>query len=591
MNMSDMGGDTGVPGVDATTLVLRIVLLSATAVVTGIGLLRPLVPSATRHTVLVAWAASAVAAVGDLISVLALKVNLPFALAHLVLVLGLPLLLRWSTPPAAAGFGLAAVLIGEISLGHKGLGFLADTAYTLGVAIWLGLTVLSRRHAPAGWTNTSLRPAAVAVAIAVTLALAGVLRLTLSGIGFDRRLYESAFGLALLAVVALPVALTALTVLAARGPEAPTQWRVYPIGAVLVAVAFLAWSNAAAIPRPTDLPIAGVPLLRELSLAGKQLPMLVSPQRPGKNLVHFPDSAGSDVVITAEGGPPIRATARPGSTGSWADVDLPSGRSDLLVTRSGARDSIEVDAGTAPGPPSAAGTDGPECASAALGSLIDDRQGVLTRCPADGLTAQDADALRIVVGFLATNAVPAVTIVGDTSPRAAQATEVVRAAATQRHVPVSETPRPDGAVVVVSGWSTAAGELASVADLQSRVPTYTHGVYLAPWLLTAPAVKSVVSSALPLRFDPREERSLRYTISLANRFGGERASAAGFTEWLAAQQQTLDEPVRIYASAQVNAMPMDSSTGSMSDMAMDNNYPGQWIPDSTVVAVSGPLSP
>lgn len=591
MNMSDMGGDTGAAGVDATALVLRLVLLLATTSVTGIGVCRQLLPAVPRRLVLVTWFAGAVAAASALLSLLLLPVDPLFAVAHLVLALAIPVLLRRAAPAAVAGYLLAAILVGESALGQGGLAFLADSVYTLGVAAWFGLTAVSRLTDPAAWTSTRFRPVAVAQTIAVSLALAGVVRLLESGIGFDERVVGSASGLALLAAVFLPLAATVLTGTLARGREAAGQWRGYPAGAAVLVVAFLVSGAVAAMPRPATQP-SGVPLLGRISLAGQGFPVLVSPQRPGRNLVHFPDSAGPGLVVRGADGVPVLAEARPGSAGIWAEVTLPGGRSELTVGRATATDTVRVDTGSASGPAGAVGADGPECASAALGELVAGRHEALTGCPADGLTGPDADALRSLVNFLASNGVPAITIDTDPSPRATQAADLVRAAAADHHVPVAPDARPNGALVVLSGWSAAPDQLTVAADLQRRQPAYDHGIFLAPWLLTAPVVDKVVSSAIPLRFDPREERSLRYTTGLGSAFGGELASPAGFTGWLAAQQDSIAAvPVRMYATAQVDAMPMDGSPGGMAGMAMDGQLPGQWIPGSTVVGISAPLAP
>jgi hypothetical protein len=564
MNMSDMGMHTEITGVSATALVLRIVLLLATATVAGVGLFRPAVVDVGRRAVVVAWTAAAVTAVIDIASIFLLNANIPFAVVQLLLAVAVPPLLKWSAPPAYAGLALLVVLISEIALDHAGLEFLADTACALAVVSWLGLTVLASGE----WKSSRLRPKPVALTLAVVLTLAGVLQILVSGVGCDRRLFASDFGMALLAVALLPIVVTVLSLVLPR--------RVYPIGAFVVVIAYSAWGALGAIGKPADLPTPGVPLLGQITLAGQQVPILVTPQQPGKNLVHLPDIASVRVQGEA-------AAARPGSDGTWAEVTLPPGRSTLTVEREGTKSTIEVDAGAATGPDSAIGPDGAECASAALGGLLGGAHDVLTNCPADVLSEGDTDALRKLVGFLASRPVPAITVVGDNSPRSIAAGEVVRTAAAQRHVPVDTQTRPDNALVLVSGWAAAAAKLGTVSSQQTEQPTFTHGVYLAPWLLTSPLAKSVVSSAIPLRFDPREQRSLTYTVTLANSFGGETASIAGFDQWLRAQGQSLDERVRVYASAQVDVMQMQG-------MDMDHGYPGQWVPNGTVVPISGPLS-
>lgn len=551
MNMTDIGMDTPASGVPAAVLLLRIVLLLASATVAGIGLLRPTVASVRRGTVLIVWIAAAVTAAVDLISLLWLDTSPAFAIGQLALAVAVPVTLRWRTPAAYLGFGLLVVLISEISLSHMGIEFLADTGYTVGVVAWLGLTLLAPE--PTG----RFRPRPVALTLAIVLALAGVIQIAVSGIGFDRRLYDTGFGLALLLVALLPIVVTALTItLPAR--------RLYPVGAALVVVAYLAWAALGAIPRPAGLPTPGVPLLGEASGA----PVLVAPQRPGRNLVHLPDEA------TVNG---VKAVARPGTNGTWAELDLPAGRSELRISRAGKESTLTVDTGSGP----AARAVDPECANAALGGLLGGGRSELTSCPSDALSTGDADAVHKLVDYLAGRKIPAITVVGDGSPRSKAAEEVVRKAG----IPVSSEQQPNSALVVVAGWSGAAAELNKVAVEQTQKPTFVDGVYLAPWLLTASLLKSVVSSAIPLRFDPRDPQTLAYTVALSNSFPGETGTIGGLDQWLAAQGQRSDPAVRLYASAQVDAMPMDSTMDGM-EMA----YPGQWVPNGTIVPISGPLS-
>jgi len=549
--MTDMGMDMPASGVPAAVLVLRIVLLLASAAVAGIGLLRPTVASVRRGALLIAWTAAAVTAVADVISLLWLDTSPVFAIGQLALAAAVPVTLRWRTPAAYLGFGLLVVLISEISLSHMGIEFLADTGYTVGVVAWLGLTLLA--PAPTG----RLRPRPVALTLAIVLALAGVLQIAVSGIGFDRRLYDTGFGLALLVVALLPIVVTALTItLPAR--------RLYPVGALLVVVAYVAWAALGAIPRPADLPTPGVPLLGDAT----GVPVLVAPQRPGRNLVHLPDEA------TVNG---VKAVARPGMNGAWAEIDLPPGRSSLRISRDGQDSTLAVDTGSGP---TARAVD-PECANAALGGLIGGSRIALTSCPSDVLSTEDADSVHKLVDYLKGRKIPAITVVGDGSPRAKAAEELVR----QTGIPVSDTEQPNSALVVVAGWSDAAAELNKVAVEQTQKPTFVYGVYLAPWLLTAPLLKSVVSSAIPLHFDPRDPQTLAYTVALSNSFPGETGTIGGLDQWLAAQGQHTEPAVRLYASAQVDAMPMDSTMDGM-EMA----YPGQWVPNGTIVPISGPLS-
>jgi hypothetical protein len=592
MNMSGMDMSTSSSSVDTAALVLRLVLLLSTAVVAGTALLRPVVGRATRRMVLVLSSASVVVAIADALSIALLPVSVPLAVAQLLVAVTLPVLLRWPRVAAWGGFALTLLVLAETSLGHSGIEFLTDTIYVLGAVVWLGLTVVTLTAGRQAWNTNVVRPRPVALTAGVLLTLAGLAQFAFAGIGFDRRLYDTGFGLTLLLVVLLPVALTGLTLLLPRLGRGGGR-RVYPAGAVVVVVAFLAWTTVDALPRPPALPEPGVPLLAQASVADKQVALLVSPQRPGKNLVHFPDSTGGNLSVAA-GGRSVPALPRAGSSGTWAVVDLPAGRSDLVVSRDDRQDTVEVDAGTAPGPASATGDDGPECASAALGGLLGGGRDVLNACPADALPAADAAALRKLVGFLVSKSAPAITVAGDGSPRSDQAAQVVRASAAAARIPVSDSPGPDNALVLVSGWSDAATRLHAVTEQQAAQHTYGSGVYLAPWLVHAPVVNSALTSFQPLRFNPRDDQALNYAIELANSFGGEPPSAAGFQRWLSAHRTGIDDGVAIYASAQVSAMPMDTGSGAMTGMDMGmggGSYPGQWITGGTIVPITGPLSP
>src|SRR5690606_41321578 len=85
----------------------------------------------------------------------------------------------------------------------------------------------------------------------------------------------------------------------ARAGRAPSAG--FRAGAGFVAAALLAWTALVAVPKPPDLPVPGVPLLASVDLNELEVPVLVSPQRPGPNLVHLPDIGGPQVTVTAGG--------------------------------------------------------------------------------------------------------------------------------------------------------------------------------------------------------------------------------------------------------------------------------------------------
>lgn len=540
---------SGSTGIDAAALAVRLVLLLATAVVAGSGLFTP-----TRWKIVTAVLAG-VSAVLALVSAFSFGVNLAASIIHVLLVVAVAVLVfvqprlgRW------AAVALLLLVVVETSLGRSGLEFATDTVYVGSATVYFGLTATPEEHRPARWRQLSL-------SLGLLLVLAGAGQLLLSGVAFDRRLYETFFGVSLIAVVLLPV--LALS--------------VRRIGVYAVAVAFLAWSCFAALPHPADLPVPGVPLLT--TAAGS--PVLVSPQRPGRNLVHFPASAGDGISVSG-----VPATPRPGAEGTWAEVELPAGRSDLVVHKGNTESTVEVDAGQTAGPPTAVGPDGPECASAALGDLAAGRKNTLTSCPSDTLSEEDADSLRKLTSFLGTREAGTITLVADSSPRGTAAAEVVRQAAAKEHLAVTDQPVPKSALVVVSGWAGAYNALTAAARAQAEAPTYTYGLYVAPWLLSGPIVNTVSSSAAPLRFDPRQSTAVGFTVALGEAFGGESPTLGGFRRWLGPGEPP--GKVQLYATAQVNAMPMTPGEPEAPGW-MTGEGPGHWVPGGTVVPVSFPL--
>ncbi|WP_344414498.1 hypothetical protein [Amycolatopsis minnesotensis] len=585
MDQMDHGAQlgTGSAGIDAVALLLRLVLLFGSAVVAGVGLLRPLVGAVGRRLTVVVAALAGISAVLAIVSILTVGANVVGAVVHAALAVAIAGLLpkpgaaRW---PAAA---LVVLVVIETALGSSGIDFAVDTVFVAGATVWLGITALSLGVAPQEWRGSSLRLGPLAITLGGLLVLAGGTQLALSGIGFDRRLYGSAFGVALLAILVLALVATVVAAVPRADPG-----RTYRFGAAAIAIGFLAWSALAAIPKPPELPVPGVPLLASVSVADQDVPVLVSPQRPGRNLVHVPATAG-EVSVAVEGGQAVRATARPGAEGSWAEVDLPDGRSDLVLTKDDSPAKVEVDAGTAEGAASAAGSDGPECAAAALGGLLNNRRTLLTACPSDALSDDDADALRKLVGFLAERRAPVIDLVADETARGAAAAKVVREAAARKNIPVAPGQSPDGALVVVSGWDLGYRTMRDAATAQREKPAYGYGLYAAPWLLHGPIVNLVASSSIPLRFDPREQLAVSYAVTVGNGFGGESPSVAGFRNWLGDQWRSVSGEVQIFASAQVNAMPMYPNEPHPPGMVMARDYRGQWVPEGTVVPVSVPL--
>jgi hypothetical protein len=293
---------------------------------------------------------------------------------------------------------------------------------------------------------------------------------------------------------------------------------------------------------------------------------------------------GSDPVSVAAGpatGTLRPATSRAGTNGAWVTVDLPPGRSTLLLRRNGETTTLALDAGRQGlSPAGATGPDGPECASAVLGRLLAGAQPPQPiACPADRLDPPDADALRGMTAQLAARKAGSVVLLADDSPRSRTAEQTVRAALARSHITVRTSGTQGDALVVLTGWSAAADRLTEVSARQDRTSTFPYGIYLAPWLLTDAVVRSAASVLLPLRFDPHAQQPSTYAALVREVFPGEAPSAAGFQAGLAGQP---DSPVRLYTASQLAFLPKQ--------FQHHDNDQG-WLRGGTVVPASGRLLP
>lgn len=578
---------TGSSTADGLALAIRLTLLLCTVVVAGAGLLRPLggdPPGRVRATLGAVGAASAVLA---LVSVAALDVNVVGGAVHAVLSVAVVVTLTRPRVTVGPSGALLVLLVVETGAGRSGLDLMLDLVVVTAAATWFGVVVAM---ASGTWLGRTVRPGGLMTSLGVVLAVAGALALVWSGLGPDRRLLTTGIGVVSLAAVVLPVAATVLVVAARRwsGPRGATG-----LAAAGVAVAFVAWTAAPALGRPAELPVPGVPVLASATVGGADVPVLISPHRPGTNLVHLPASAGDDVTVGVDGDGFVPAGGRRGAPGRWAEVQLPEGRSEIVVRAGGDEAGIDVDTGSGAGsgPPGATGADGPECATAALGGLVGGARDVLRRCPAEALSDRDERSLRSLVGHLAQREVPAVALAADDSPRSRLAARVVRLEAQRHGLPVRTGPVRDAALIVVSGWTDAHTTVQRTAQDQTRGPTYLYGVHLAPWLLTSPVVNSLATTSLALDMDPRGPNAVEFVVALGGRFGGQRPTLDGYRRWLAAQGRSDAEQNRIYASAQVTAMPMGAGEPHAPGMSGIGDGAGNWIEGAAVVPVTGPLRP
>lgn len=371
-------------------------------------------------------------------------------------------------------------------------------------------------------------------------------------------------------------------------------------------------SDAVSVVSPERLS-PGVPLVSRIEQSASSVSVVVSPMRPGWNLVRVEQTAsgasdgeGSHASEQAKGHETseadslrvgtdeselVKAERRPGATGRWARVWLPRGESELLVGN-GTEHVVPISVDTGNGetaPTVATGSNGPECASAAVGALLGGGEQPLPSCPAERLTDSDADRLRAAVRFLADRGLPGISLVHDDSTRSLAAAHVVRRTAEAHGLAVDNDPAwaaPDQALLVLTGWAPAAQQLEALAEQQSRGEVvFTGGTYLAPWLLNPSLLASVPNALLPLSFDIRESEAVQFSAALRTVIPGEQPTAAGYQAWQSTQRRvgtSTDDDVRLYASSRVAIMPSQPGHGP-------HERGVSWLPGGTITPVTNAL--
>jgi hypothetical protein len=540
-----------VAAVSAGAIVLRALVLTATAVLAGTAVLRPGSPAASRLQTLMAG----LAGTGIVLSVVVASATWEVAALQLALTVWVA-----ARPSRPSGSALLVLLAAEASAGATAGFFVAAFVHTTAASIWLGAVALVAVAAHRRDVLRELTPVAVVATAAVVVS--GVVqawwdRFGLDGLVFDRLvLLKSALFLFACSLGAL--ALRRRPAEAHQSAPAEGQTHAQPVvrrrgkallwcsSAELGALLGAASIGAVLVAVPIA-PKAAQPLVTRA--AGLQV--TVVPQRPGHNLVHV----DSDEPVTVNG---VRSTVRPGTTGQWVDVQLPQGRSRLRVATAPAQrwvkpttGSAVVDTGTRTG----LQVQGAECASAALSS-----RAPLTSCPEAGLAEADAAALKDLVRWLKRRGYSGLTVQQDGTPRSQQAAQVLEQARADNQL--SST----GALVVTGGWDSAAARLASLGRTAPR-----DGVYLSPWLLNGPLLSTyaVVGPLVVLPFDPKGVAARRYLSRVP---AGETPSPAGFTAWGGASDRTA-----IWATTPASIFPKDLGHGHASL--------GGWFPGGALVAV------
>ncbi|MCW2601533.1 MAG: hypothetical protein JWM02_3362 [Frankiales bacterium] len=432
-------------------------------------------------------------------------------------------LLRRTTKSSVAVAGVVAVGSGIAATSASTWTFaLVSVTHRAAAALWLGAVLAL------AVTRSWRRLAPLGMVAATAVAVSGFVQARLDRVGLDAFAFDQlVLAKALLFALACSLGL--------QGIRRAASGRLVLLESAVLFVATVAGSALTLLPSP---PKVGVPLV---SAAGP-LQVTVVPQRPGLNLVHV----YTDVPLLIDG---QRTTTYPGASGQWARITLPAGRSEVRV---GNR-TLLVDAGHSTAGPV---PDGPECASAFLGASLAHR--ALRSCPSSALSVQDRHALETLTGWLKARGVMHVQVLGDSTPRSKQAASALTGKGGTGTV---------GAVLLTGSWDTAARQLAALSG--RAVPR--DGVYLAPWLLSAPLLSSYSTTAplLALPFDPHGSAARRYLVRLP---AGETPTGSGYAAFTSAQAA-----VQIWATAPVSIFPKDLGHAHAT---------AGWFPGGTLTAVT-----
>jgi hypothetical protein len=547
---------------------LGVVALVGSAVVAGTAALGFLSPPSCRSVLVVKGGATvAVAALAIDWLVGGITAFAAFPQAAGVLVTAVLFARGCRIASAVAGVLLIGALGYNATIGHSGWHVGLAAVHMVAAVTWLGSAVLVATPA-CGARFTVLRRHTLVFAVAVTVAVAAAaLEAVAKGLRFDGVTAGSLTGqLVLFQGLGMVVAVS--TGLCRPGAVG---------GRVVAAAAGLVFTAGTVIAVLTPAPVpaeTGRPLLRTVALASQVVPVVVVPQRPGRNLVYV------GVPGALVGG--VSAEERAGAPGGWAVVDLPAGTDVLTVEADGEQVPMRLDLGFDPAPPALvaglAGPDGPECLSAVVGGMVRGVTDLPAACPADELSAQDAVALRATVRFLAGRDL-ALHLVADRSGRSRGAAAVVRDAAAAHGLTLVDRPDHADAVVVVAGWEGGGRRL---TEEPSGLST-AGGTYTAPWLATGSVLGGRTSAVTTLDFDPRAAPAQSYLADLRAAGATALASPAGFREWSAPTDR--GEPVagpRIFTAVQGTVLPAGGG-------GPDHRTTAPWLSGEALTPATPPL--
>ncbi|NMO91441.1 hypothetical protein [Actinomycetospora sp. TBRC 11914] len=597
------------PEASPTSVVVRVVLVVASSLVAGLGLARgvggPAATAVLRGAAVAAGVAVVVAGIlGD--------AGWPAVAGHVLLVAAVATLPRRSA--AVAGALLAGTVALEVALVGWGAAAVVELLAAVVLTTASGLAAVAASRLGDGPDAGSVRVARLGVAVALAGAVPGAVALVVDGPGLAD-LTGSVRGPVTVALVALPLAaagllapgLRARTSSGARQRRELARWASGGLALALGALAVLG-----ALPSAPQPPQAGRALLRPMSLGTQRAAVLVAPTAGGPTLVRLSDGAdpapgggrdgmdgmdmggmdGMDMGGTAgapdagaytvsAGGAPVPFATRPGAPGRWAVVDVPAGTDALTLTGPHGSATVPVTTGPSAADPAVlAGPDGPECADALLGDLLGGGSG--TACPSTLLTPAQAGILTAAVTDLHARGLTSLFLVGDDSARSRAAVAAVRATAARLGLAISDAPRPEDGLLVLSGWDRAHAELTDVTAAATRTRTFTGGVFLAPWLVAPDVLAAGSSTMFPLPFTPQDATPRGYAALLTTISADAAPTSSGYLAWAHARGLP-DAPPRLYAAAAIDVMPGMPGMGH-------GGQPGAWFPGGGIVPLSGPLS-
>lgn len=296
--------------------------------------------------------------------------------------------------------------------------------------------------------------------------------------------------------------------------------RVVALAAVLV---LLGSAGTAAMLRPGPTAIDH-PLVRQVDVGGHPVTLVVTPGRPGRNLVQAFSPHGVEVRLP-----------------SGPQVELPRGRSaiDLVVGPRSVQVSVRLT-----GPRVRTDVD-EECASRALGAALAHRAVAATCAPPP---AGDA---RLVGAALARDAseagVRSLLVLGDDTPRgrAAAGGAVGEARRLGLRAHTDGVPTGDEAMILVGGWPLARRALAS--------GTPGRGSLLAPWLLQAEVVSGVDTQVtVASEISPTSAVARAYLATLGAVAPGVSPSAAGLAAFAGPRAAPFLE---LWTPAEISFLP------------------------------------